>query len=197
MSHQIVELNCPGCGARVSTSQKECDLCHKPIVISTFNSVYSMPMPEVNKYAGAYRKALAENPDNTDLNKSIAMCYLKLKMYDKALGAFEKAIEDNFDDSEVYFYAAICSLNGKKAFLQQRPTINKILEYMEAALMIESKGIYYYFLAYIKYDYFKRKSFITNPTYLDYYQEALSVGVSEYDITQLYSILGVARPEYL
>ena len=197
MSHQIVELNCPGCGARVSTSQKECDWCHKPIVISTFNSVYSMPMPEVNKYAGAYRKALAENPDNTDLNKSIAMCYLKLKMYDKELGAFEKAIEDNFDDSEVYFYAAICSLNGKKAFLQQRPTINKILEYMEAALMIESKGIYYYFLAYIKYDYFKRKSFITNPTYLDYYQEALSVGVSEYDITQLYSILGVARPEYL
>jgi len=197
MSHQIVELNCPGCGARVSTSQKECDWCHKPIVISTFNSVYSMPMPEVNKYAGAYRKALAENPDNTDLNKSIAMCYLKLKMYDKALGAFEKAKEDNFDDSEVYFYAAICSLNGKKAFLQQRPTINKILEYMEAALMIEPKGIYYYFLAYIKYDYFKRKSFITNPTHLDYYQEALSVGVSEYDITQLYSILGVARPEYL
>ena len=77
--------NCPGCGARVSTAQKECDWCHKPIVISTFNSVYSMPMPEVNKYAGVYRKALTENPDNTELNKSIAMCYLKLKMYDKAL----------------------------------------------------------------------------------------------------------------
>lgn len=88
MSHQVVELNCPGCGARVSTAQKECDWCHKPIVISTFNSVYSMPMPEVNKYAGTYRKALTENPDNTELNKSIAMCYLKLKMYDKALGAF-------------------------------------------------------------------------------------------------------------
>lgn len=47
MSHQVVELNCPGCGARVSTAQKECDWCHKPIIISTFNSVYSMPMPEV------------------------------------------------------------------------------------------------------------------------------------------------------
>ena len=42
MSHQVVELNCPGCGARVSTAQKECDWCHKPIVISTFNSVYSI-----------------------------------------------------------------------------------------------------------------------------------------------------------
>ena len=89
MSHQVVELNCPGCGARVSTAQKECDWCHKPIVISTFNSVYTMPMPEVNKYAGVYRKALTENPDNTELNKSIAMCYLKLKMYAKALEAFE------------------------------------------------------------------------------------------------------------
>lgn len=62
------------------------------------------------------------------------MCYLKLKMYDKALGAFEKAIEDNFDDSEIYFYAAICLLNGKKAFLNQRPTIDKILEYLNAHL---------------------------------------------------------------
>ena len=102
MSHQVVELNCPGCGARVSTAQKECDWCHKPIVISTFNSVYSMPMPEVNKYAGVYRKALTENPDNTELNKSIAMCYLKLKMYDKALGAFEKAIEDTSGEIREY-----------------------------------------------------------------------------------------------
>lgn len=197
MAHEVVELNCPGCGARVSTGQKECDWCHKPIVISTFNSVYSMPLPEVNKYAGAYRKALSENPDNTELNKSIAMCYLKLKMYDKALAAFERAVEDNFDDSEVYFYAAICCLNGKKAFLQQRPTINKMLEFLDAALMIEQKGIYYYFYAYVKYDYFARKSYVTTPTFKDYLAMAHETGLSEYDITQLYSILGVSRPECL
>lgn len=195
MSHQVVELNCPGCGARVSTAQKECDWCHKPIVISTFNSVYSMPMPEVNKYAGTYRKALTENPDNTELNKSIAMCYLKLKIYDKALGAFEKAIEDNFDDSEIYFYAAICLLNGKKAFLNQRPTIDKILEYLNAALMIEPKGIYYYFMAYIKYDYFERKHFRTSPNYVDALQMANEAGLSDFDIDQLYTILNVARPD--
>ena len=195
MSHQIVELNGPGCGARVSTAQKECDWCHKPIVISTFNSVYSMQMPEVNKYVGAYRKALTENPDNTELNKSIAMCYLKLKMYDKALGAFEKAIEDNFDDSEIYFYAAICLLNGKKAFLNQRPTIDKILEYLNAALMIEPKGIYYYFMAYIKYDYFERKHFRTSPNYVDALQMANEAGLSNFDIEQLYTILNVARPD--
>lgn len=197
MAHEVIELNCPGCGARVSTGQQECEWCHKPIIISTFNSVYSMPMPEVNKYAGTYRKALVENPDNVALNKSIAMCYLKLKMYDKALSAFEKAIEDNFDDSEVYFYAAICLLNGKKAFLTQRPTIDKILEYINAALMIEPKGIYYYYLAYIKYDYFERKHFRTSPNFAEALQTAQTAGLSAYDIEQLYSILNVPRPECL
>ena len=156
-----------------------------------------MPTPEVNKYASTYRKALEENPDSFDLNNSVAMCYLKLKLYDKALPAFERAIEDNFDNSETYFYAAICLLQGKKAFLQQRPTIDKIQEYINAALMIEPKGIYYYFYAYVKYDYFYRKSFITSPTFVQLLNIANTAGLSEYDVAQLYNILGVSRPECL
>lgn len=194
MGQQIVELKCPGCGARVNTGQKECDWCHKPIVISTFNSVYSMPMPEVNKYAGAYRKALSENPDNGDLNKSIAMCYLRLKIYDKALAAFEAAIEDDFDDSETYFYAATCLLKGKKAFLAQRADINKCIEYINAANMLEPRGIYYYFLAYIKYDFFERKYLNTSPNYIECLKIANDYGTSEYDIAMLFDILGIAKP---
>lgn len=197
MGQQIIELNCPGCGARVSTAQKECDWCHAPIIVSTFNSVYSMPMPEVNKYASTYRKALTENPDNIELNNSIAMCYLKLKLYDKALPAFESAMADNFDNSETFFYAAICLLKGKKAFLQQRPTIDKILEYIDAATMIEPRGIYYYFHAYIKYDYFARKRFNVSPNYLEVLALANQYGYSQFDIEQLYGILGVEKPDCL
>ncbi|MBQ7789073.1 MAG: hypothetical protein IJ398_05410 [Clostridia bacterium] len=197
MASQVVEMNCPGCGARVAIGMKTCDWCKKPIVITTFNSVFSMPMPEVNKYAGAYRKALSEDPDNMELNNSIAMCFLKLKMYDKALPAFEKAMVDNFENSETFFYAAVCLLQGKKAYLHQRPTIDKVQEYINAALMIEPRGIYYYFLAYIKYDYFARKFFRTSPTYQEALDMANDAGLSEADIEQLYSILGVARPECL
>lgn len=197
MSQQVIELNCPGCGARVNTGQKECDWCHKPIVISTFNSVYAMPMPEVNKYAGTYRKALAENPDDITLNNSVAMCYLKLQLYDKALTAFEKAMEDNFDNSETFFYSAICLLQGKKAFLALRDAIDKIEEYINAALMIEPRGIYYYFYAYVKYDYFFRKSYKTQPTYQELLNTAFQVGISEYDQEQLFSILNVAKPDVL
>ena len=185
MSQQVIELNCPGCGARVNTGQKECDWCHKPIVISTFNSVYAMPMPEVNKYAGTYRKALAENPDDITLNNSVAMCYLKLQLYDKAM-------EDNFDNSETFFYSAICLLQGKKAFLAPRDAIDKIEEYINAALMIEPRGIYYYFYAYVKYDYFFRKSYKTQPTYQELLNTAFQVGISEYDQEQLFSITKTA-----
>lgn len=195
MSHTVIEMNnCPGCGARVATGQRECEWCHQPIVISTFNSVYAMPMPQVNKYAGAYRKTLADNPENTELNNAIAMCYLKLKLYDKALPAFEKAMEDNFDNSETFFYAAVCLLRGKKAILAQREDIDKAMEYINSALMIEPRGIYYYFLAYIKYDYFERKYLNTTPNYRECLRMSCEMGISEFDKEMLFNVLGVARP---
>lgn len=50
---QVIDLTCPGCGASVSISQKECEWCHKPIVISSFSAVSSMSSLEINKYAGS------------------------------------------------------------------------------------------------------------------------------------------------
>ena len=197
MVTQVHDNTCRSCGAAADIGQTKCRFCKQPIMISTFNSVYSMPMPMINQYAATYREALQIEPDAKDLNIAIAMCYLKLKLYDKALAAFEKAMENNFDNSETFFYAAICLLGGKKAFLMQRPEIDKIEEYINAALAIEPRGIYHYFLAYIKYDYFSRKFFKTSPTYQEALGNANGAGVSPLDIEQLFGILGVPRPETL
>ena len=191
---QAIAITCPNCGDRLTLEMKNCPSCDGPVIISTFNSVYSMSPLDTNKYANAYRKALNEDPYDKSLNISIAMCYLKLNLYDKALPAFEKAIEDNFDNSETYFYAALCLLKGKKAFLQTRQTIDKIMEYLDAAIMIEPKGIYYYFLAYIKYDYFARKSYITTPNYQETLQTARQAGYTDYDVKQLFDILHIEKP---
>lgn len=118
-------------------------------------------------------------------------------MYDKALSAFEKAIENNFDDSELYFYAAVCLLKGKKAFLAKRETINKVEEYINAARAIENRGIYAYFHAYVKYDYFERKCLITEPDYTALLDEAKQLGVPEHDIGVLYGLLNTDRPSEL
>lgn len=193
MAFKMERLTCPGCGFPVEVGMKECPAGH-PLNISTFNSVYDMPMPLVNKYANTYRKELAEDPMDKELNHSIGICYLKLKLYDKALAAFENAMEDNFDNSETFFYAAICLLKGKKPFLAMRPEIDKIEEYINAALMIEPRGIYYYFWAYIKYDYFSRKFFNTTPTYQQALAMAKLAGYSNLDTVQLFSILGTDKP---
>ena len=197
MATVVNDTSCRNCGAAADIGATKCAYCKQPVLISTFNSVYSMPMPMVNQYAASYREALQTEPDAKDLNSAIAMCYLKLKLYDKAIEAFDKAIVDNFDNSETFFYAAICQLKGQKAFLQNRQIIDKIEEYINAALMIEPKGIYHYFLAYIKYDYFERKFFNTSPTYKEALKNAQNAGLSPVDIEQLYGILGVAKPDVL
>lgn len=192
--YQTVELTCPGCGAPVSIAQKECKFCHSPITISTFQSVYDMPAPEVNKYAGAYRKALADHPDDMQLNKSAAFCYLKLKLYDKAQPAFEKAIEDNFDDADLYLYAAVCLLKGKRPFLTPRKTVDQALEYLNAALMIEEKGIYCYLAAYLKYDHYELKRLCIQPDSQWELARAASYGVSDADRQRLFALLGQSKP---
>lgn len=197
MAHQIVELECPGCGKAITTSTQQCPQCFREIVISTFNSVMGMSSLEINKQANAYRKAMVKDPNNQTLNMSIAFCYLKLKLYDKAIPCFEKAIEDNFDNSETYFYAAIALLKGKKAFLAPRSVIDKIEEYLQAAIMIEPKGIYYYFWAYIRYDHHFRKSYRMSPNYQELLAQATQIGLSQNDVEELYKILEVARPDIL
>lgn len=138
MAYNVMDLKCPNCGFPISVGQKECP-AGPPINITSFNSVNSMPSPMVNRYINFYKKELGTDPENKEINKSIGICFLKLHLYAKALEAFDKAMIDNFDDSETYFYAAVCILGGKKAFLNPRSNIDKALEYIDAALMVEQE----------------------------------------------------------
>ena len=114
MTSEFIQIKCPGCGAAVSTKDTECEYCGKPVMIKNFNSIASMSMPELNKYVGSYKREIDRNGDNSAINKSIAMCYLKLKQYKQAEDYFQKAMLDDFDDSENYFLLPdsniLCSL---------------------------------------------------------------------------------------
>ena len=100
-------------------------------------------------------------------------------------------MEDNFDQPDVFFYAAVSLLKGQKAFVAPRAAIDKCLEYLNAALMIEPKGIYQYFLAYIKYDYFSRKYLKISPDWRETYESALNeYGVTDEDADSLLRLAG-------
>ena len=189
MGAGVVELKCPGCGTPVSMGTNECPTCGSPIVISTFNSVFDMELPKVSRYVGNYNKMLSEDPEDREINGAIAMCFLKLKLYDKAIASFEKAIIDNFDNSETYFYAAVSLLRGKRPFVAMRNDIDKVLEYINAANMIEPRGIYYLFDAFVRKDYFERKFLNISPSYVEQLNMVAMYGVSDTDIGILQDLI--------
>ncbi len=153
-----------------------------------------MSQQDANKYVQSYNEALKEHPEESSIQSSLGMCYLKLKLYDKAVESFEKAIQDNFDNSETYFYAAVGLLKGKKAFMTPKAMIDKALEYLNAALMIENRGIYNYFSAYLKYDFYERKYLRISPSYKDELSTAYTNHVTNEDIRILFELLNVEIP---
>lgn len=194
---QAVLLQCPGCGERITADMKKCPQCRAILTITSFDEVKNMRPRLVGKYIESYTKTLSERPDEKDVNMSVALCYLKLRLYDRALYAFDKAIENMIGNSDAFFYAAICVLKGRKPFLCPRIDIDTALSYVNAAIAVEQKAIYGLFSAYIKYDYFKRKSYKTAPDYSQELAEAKALGVSPADYDELFSLLGATCPSAL
>lgn len=203
MGYQAVDVVCPGCGAPVDSSIEECSYCHRPVMITSFAAISTMPQLDVGKYVRSYEKMLNDNPTDAAINKSVGICYIARGNYDRAIEALEKAIDDNPDDADAYYFASIAMLKGKKAFLAQRKMVDKIIEYLSTAAMIGSEsglsqtGMYYYFLSYVTFDYFKRKRLNISPSYTDYLAQAKLNGATAFDMDELHGILKTPRPEEL
>ncbi len=190
MGIEVINITCPGCGAPIDTSDKNCKYCKRPVVITTFNSIYNMDMKDVMKYKSSYQKTLEENPENSDINLSMGMCLLKLNMYDKAYEKFDKVIEDNIDNPEAYFWAAVSLLKGKRPFLQPRQVVDQAIELANTARILEDRGIFSYFIAYLKYDYYELKRLKQSPSYEEELQQA-SNSVTQEDIKILAEMLKI------
>ena len=187
----IVELTCPGCGARVDEQVKECPFCHQPLVYSNLRSVGLVESTILDKTIKNY---LLSNSLNSEKEISLGLCYLKLKLYDKAINTFEFILNKDISNSDVYYFLSIALLRGKKAFMCDRNSINRIIDYLNAALSINEKGDYYFFLAYIKYDYFYRKSLRSEPDFIAYKTKADEFRFSNEEKDIFFSTLNVLKP---
>jgi hypothetical protein len=72
-----------------------------------------------------------------------------------------------------------------------------MLEYLNAAIMIEPKGIYYYMLACIKYDYFHRKYLNILLNHIDDRDTASEAEYPKTIFGNFFSILNVEKPEVM
>lgn len=191
---KIIALNCPGCNQPTSSDQKQCKFCKRPIVIQ-HTDIPSMTMPELAKYMQTYRSVSLANPEHKSINASLALCYMKMKLYDKALEVLNKIMNDNVDNPDIFFYVAVCCLKDKKPFLHQRSEIDMMIDNLGAANSIEMRPIHYLLLSYIRKDYFDRKFLKTSPSWEDELGMAIAMGATQSTANELSTFLGLALPE--
>ncbi len=110
---------------------------------------------------------------------------------------FRRSIEAQTENPYIYYYAAICLLDGKKAYVQRKSTMDEAVKFLSTAVRLSSQPSFWYLLAYIKYDFYERNYYDTNPDYKQCYQMAVRSGLTENDKNDLFTILGVPKPSCL
>ena len=186
---RVIDLPCPGCGAPSSTAAFACKYCGRQVVISSFSNLIGLGTSDLKKYASAYRAGLHQVPDDPTLNSALGMCYLKLGLYAEASSHLLTAMDEDVENSETYFYAAVALLEGKKAFVAPMATVRKCEEYLEAAVRLEPRGVYYLMLAYLAYDYDERKSLNRAVGYREYIRLAAAHQLTQTDTGLLMEVL--------
>ena len=81
-------------------------------------------------------------------------------------------------------------LKGKRPFLQTRQVVDKAIDLTNTARMIEDRGIFSYFIAYLKYDYYQLKRLKQEPSYVEELQRASGL-VTQEDIRILAEVLKI------
>ena len=202
---QTVDLSCASCGAGITREMRQCEYCGRAVVIENFASLKNIDnksimllsrqieagnitavcsggdaAQSVPEYAGAF---------------SLACCYLRLGLYDKALVFFEKAMAYGSGNPETYFLASVAMLKGKKPFLHPMALIKKALEYLNAAEMLEPRSDFSLLTAFIKYDFFHRKCLHIEPSWQCELQKAVDLGVSYESALDLFDLLKSDIPD--
>ena len=188
---------CPCCGEEIADDNKYCPFCFFPISTDCIDPLAEVSATDITKNMPSYRDVLATSSTNPTFLNSVALCFLKCKLYDQALALFKKSAQLAPFNTDALFYQGVCLLKGKKAFLQPRPTIDNIVELLNNAINLTPKAIYYYFLAYIKCDFFERKCYTSKPT-----SKELMVMVRQYRLSpqekmEFFKLIGVDKPASL
>lgn len=197
MEQKIKNLRCLGCGAPISMSQKRCRYCKREIYISSFSSVLEQSDYEFERMRRFYKKTAGEQIEDPELDNSQGMCLMRLGWYEQAYEMFEKAIRKNFDRSETYFLAAAALMNGKNPFKMLKKDVDRAITLMTDAVSIENAPVYYYFLAYLTYDFYGRKYLRSKIPWQEYMQKAVESGINEGEIAELHSFLHTEQPNAL
>jgi hypothetical protein len=120
--------------------------------------------------------------------------HLQLGLHAKALEDFRLAMNAGAQSPDLYYLSAVATLDGRKAFLASLACIREAEDLLHAALRLESRGVFHYFLAYLGFDYYERKSLRAPTPWPTSLGRAWSLGVTQGEIDSLFELLSVNDP---
>ncbi len=193
-----IVITCACCGNTASYPlQKEsirCRYCRQPVIPANHVDAKQVPPPARIKQIALLTQAEAQKPASSEIPMALGLFYLTGGAYQYAVPQFKKAIENDPMNADAYFYLVVAMLGGKKAFLQTLPNIKAIVENLTFAEQLDPKAVYFYLHAYIAYDYYKRKFIGCSPSYTELLAQARSMGLSQAEGDELFSLLKTEKP---
>jgi tetratricopeptide (TPR) repeat protein len=133
--------------------------------------------------------------------KDLAAKYFSAGEQHLSMGLFREAAED-FRQARVhdphnqaaYFLGAVAGLDGQKAFRASLQRIREVERLIQGAMALGDGAIYHYFLAYLQYDYYERRSLKEQGSWRASFTEAWTKGVTPGQIDSLFRFLSVENP---
>jgi tetratricopeptide (TPR) repeat protein len=120
--------------------------------------------------------------------------HLRLGLHAKALDDFKRAMDTETANPEVYYLSAIATLGGIKAVLVSLRRIRECEALIHSALRLEPRGLFYYFLAYLAFDYYDRKGLRAPIPAHSLLELAWKASVTAKEIQSLFALLSVENP---
>jgi tetratricopeptide (TPR) repeat protein len=118
-----------------------------------------------------------------------------------SLGLFSEAAEDFRQarmlaprNQAAYYLGAIAALDGQKAFRASLQCIRAVERLIQGAIGLQDRPIYHYFLAYLHYDYYERKSLMAPESWRLPFNRAWDSGLTPDQIDSLFTKLSVVNP---
>ena len=188
----VVNLKCSNCGAPLAESMSRCPSCDQPVVIKKFSSLLGLASTDLNmrwrllnnETVGGRNGALTSGADFT-----IGCCLLRLKMFDRALLSLGRVVTSDPYNVEALFCMAVAGLKGRRPFQVPLADIRKIQECLDAALLIDERAIFRYFLAYLKYDFYERHFLRVVPNWQQELQASIVLGLSAEEQSELINMV--------
>jgi hypothetical protein len=120
--------------------------------------------------------------------------HLDLGLRREAVEDFRLARASDPRNQDAYYLGAVAQLDGKKAFLASLQCIRESEELIQGAIGLEDRGIFYYFLAYVRFDYYERKFLRAPAPWQLSFVAACSRGLTQGQIDSLFKLLSVENP---